>query len=158
MNLPSRDELSELVKAAGVKLRLRNTLRYVPEEITLPEVRDFLAITNKSGGEGILLYGDTIAPFTLTPRVAKTGGRVAAIICDICATWRRGPESASITFRKGDKNTVTFLVCADLDCSLHVRDLTPVGVLSRSQIRETIIPEQRIERLNDRLTRILDCL
>lgn len=158
MRLLSREEFATSIGAAAIKPRLRRILRYVPEEITYSEAREFLTVTNKSGNEGVLLYGELVVPFQLSPRIAKSGGRVAAVICDICATWRRGPESASITFPKGDKSTVSYLVCADLDCSLHVRGLTATGLLSRSQVREDITPEKRIERLNARLTVILDGL
>ena len=70
------------------------------------------------------MHGDDVIPFQLAPRTAKTNGSIAAIICDICATWRRGPESAVITFPKGDRSMVSHLVCADLECSLHVRAMT----------------------------------
>ncbi len=158
MILPTRDAFMLQVRQADIRPRLRKVLRYVPEEITYPEGRDFIAVTDKSGNEGVLIYGTQIVPFTLSARTAKASGSVAAIICDICASWRRGPESASITFPKGDKRTVSYLVCADLDCSLHVRGLTNAGILSRSQIREDITPEQRIERLERRLGDILSQL
>ena len=104
------------------------------------------------------MHGDDVIPFQLAPRTAKTNGSIAAIICDICATWRRGPESAVITFPKGDRSMVSHLVCADLECSLHVRAMTNTGVMSRSQIREDISQEKRIERLRSRLWAILDAL
>ena len=158
MNLPTRDQFAIRIKDAGVKPRLRRTLRYVPEECTLPEQRDFLAVFDKAHNEGVLLYREFTLSFRLKPRTSQASGAVAAVICDICATWRRGPESASIIFPKGDRSTVSYLVCADLDCSLHVRALTNAGVLSRSQIREDITPEKRIERLHARLGAILTSL
>ena len=151
----TRDECSNRLVESRIKPRLRKVLRFTPELIVDWESRDFLAVTDKSGNEGVLLYGDITAPFTLSARVAHRGGRVAAVICDICATWRRGPESAVITFQKSDRRSVSYLVCGDLDCSLHVRGLTNVGVLSRSQIREDITPQRRIERLCARLSAML---
>lgn len=154
MRSVSRDEFAERIAAARVKPRLRKILRFAPESVSDWESRDFFVVTDKSGNEGVLLYEDQIASFTVSPRVAHAGGRVAAVICDICATWRRGPESSVITIQKGDRRSVSYLVCGDLDCSLHVRGLTPAGMLSRSQIREDITPERRIERLRMRLEAI----
>ena len=151
----SRDEFAERMATARIKPRLRKILRFVPELVSDWELRDFLVVTDKSGNEGVLLYEDHTVSFTLSPRVAHAGGRVAAVICDICATWRRGPESAVITLQKSDRRSVSYLVCGDLDCSLHVRGATPAGILSRSQIREDITPERRIERLRTRLEAIL---
>lgn len=155
MHKVAREEFAERARQARIKPRLRKILRFVPEEITDWEARDFIAVTDKSGNEGALLYQDETVPFTLSPRVARAGGQVAAVICDICATWRRGPESAVLTLPKGDNRSVSYLVCADLQCSLHVRGMTDAGILSRSQIREDITPDRRIERLRERLAAIL---
>jgi len=155
MHKVAREEFAERARQARIKPRLRKILRFVPEEITDWEARDFIAVTDKSGNEGVLLYQDETVPFTLSPRVARAGGQVAAVICDICATWRRGPESAVLTLPKGDNRSVSYLVCADLQCSLHVRGMTDAGILSRSQIREDITPDRRIERLRERLAAIL---
>jgi hypothetical protein len=155
MHKVAREEFAERARQARIKPRLRKILRFVPEEITDWEARDFIALTDKSGNEGVLLYQDETVSFTLSPRVARAGGQVAAVICDICATWRRGPESAVLTLPKGDNRSVSYLVCADLQCSLHVRGMTDAGILSRSQIREDITPDRRIERLRERLAAIL---
>lgn len=155
MHKITREEFAERIAVARIKPRLRKALRFVPEEITEWDSRDFLAVTDKAGNEGVLMYQDVTVPFALSPRAAQAGGRVAAIICDICATWRRGPESAALTLPKGDSRSVSYLVCADLNCSLHVRGMTDVGMLSRSQIREDITPDRRKERLRERLTAIL---
>lgn len=150
-----RDAFALLVKSSPAKLRLRKTLRFVPEEVANWDLRDFLIVTDKSGREGVLLYREEVVPFMLHPRTAKSSGRVEAIICDICATWRRGTESATITFQAGERRSVSHLVCADLDCSLHVRGLTDASVLSRSQLREDITPDARVARLHMRLKAII---
>lgn len=150
-----RDAFALLVKSSPAKLRLRKTLRFVPEEVANWDLRDFLIVTDKSGREGVLLYREEVVPFTLHPRTAKSSGRVEAIICDICATWRRGTESATITFQAGERRSVSHLVCADLDCSLHVRGLTDASVLSRSQLREDLTPDARVARLHMRLKAII---
>ena len=155
MHSISREEFAERIAMARIKPRLRKILRFVPEEITDWSSRDFLAVTDKSGNEGVLIYQDTTVPFILSPRVARAGGKVSAVICDICATWRPDPESAVFTLPKGDSRSVSYLVCADLDCSLHVRGMTDAGILSRSQIHGDITPDRRQERLRERITAIL---
>lgn len=156
MNLPNREGFTALVKDARISRRLMRDLRYVPEEISHTELRDFVTVTTKSGKEGVLLYGDMIIPFELSVRATNASGRVEAVICDICATWQRGTNSANLTFKKGDNRTVSHLVCADLDCSLHVRGLTAVSKVSRTQLRENISSDGRIRRLHERLRSILE--
>ena len=155
MNALTRDELTARLQAARVKPRLRRDLKFVPEQITQWEHRDFLAVFDKPRGHGVLIFGDHTMPFELSARQPNSSGRVEAILCDICATWQRGTHSAVITFQKGDKATVSYLVCADLDCSLHVRDLTPAAKISRTQLREDIQPQARVLRLRTHLHNII---
>lgn len=155
MELPSNSDLLASLKNARIKPRIIRELRYVPSEILHSESRDFLVIMNKSRSEGVLLFEDLFYPFSLTKKAASSTGRVDGIICDICATWQRGSNAARITFAKGDRRSVSYLVCADLDCSLHVRDMKPESKLSRAQLREHISPEGRIERLHKSLLRVL---
>ncbi len=154
----SRDELSLLLRTAAVKPRLRRELRFVPEEIGDWGSRDFLAVMNRSRSEGVMIAARDVlraVPFRLDKRAANPSGRVEAIICDICATWQRGTNSAVITFQKGGL-TVSFLCCGDLLCSSHVRGRTPQAQLSRMQLREDITSEARILRLKERLGSILE--
>ncbi|QQG50794.1 MAG: FBP domain-containing protein [Candidatus Saccharibacteria bacterium] len=155
MHTVSRQELEDLLKQANIKPRLKRELRFVPEEITHWKERDFLAVLNKSKSEGVLIIpraeATRILPFRLQKRTANASGRVEAIICDICATWQRGSNSAIISIVDSDKSSRSFLCCQDLDCSLHVRDITPAAAISRTQLRETMTVEDRIERLNQRL-------
>lgn len=155
MKLPTREELIELLKEQRISKRLIRDLRYVPEAITYPEFRDFLTVMNKSSSEGVLLYEGYVVPFSLTKRSANRSGRIEAIICDICASWRRGTGSAVLTFKKSATRSASFLVCLDLDCSLHVRDMTEASKLSRTQLREHMTPEARVERLRIRLEALL---
>lgn len=156
MNLPTREEFVAQLKDARISRRLVRDLRYVPEEITHVEQRDFVVVTTKSGKEGVLLYEDMVIPFELSARAANASGRVEAVICDICATWQRGTNSANLTFKMGENRTVSHLVCGDLDCSLHVRGLTAVSKVSRTQLRENISSDGRIRRLHERLRSILE--
>lgn len=154
MKVYTKSELEELLKQKRISNRLVRDLRYVPEQITDSDKRDFLTVTTKSGNEGVLLFDDKVVQFSLNKRRPNAAGRVEAVICDICATWQRGTNSAILTFKKNATHSVSHLVCADLDCSLHVRGLTNASKLARTQIREQITPEGRIERLRARLTQI----
>ncbi|HMH70371.1 MAG TPA: FBP domain-containing protein [Candidatus Saccharimonadales bacterium] len=159
MNVIDREEFAQLLRENSIKLRLKREVRFVPEEIEEWDSRDFLAVTNRSGSEGILiapLEAMYVVPFQLHKRMPSSrSGRTEAIICDFCATWQRGSNSATITFFK-KSSTISFLCCADLLCSLHVRSKTLAATLSRTQLREDITAEGRISRLRARLTAILD--
>jgi hypothetical protein len=152
-----REQFAKMLQEVRTKPRLKRELRFVPEEITNWEDRDFIAIMNKSRSEGILialLDRQYVIPFQLQPRKQNASGRIESVICDICMTWQRGSNSSVITFSK-PTSTVSFLCCGDLDCSLHVRNLTTASVLSRTQLRENISVEGRVERLRNKLRGIL---
>lgn len=155
MNAITREEFADIIKP--LRPRLKRELRFVPEEITDWKNRDFLAVMNRSKSEGVLiapLENVYVVPFQLQKRKPNKTGRVEAIICDFCVTWQRGSNSAVISFAK-EKSSVSFLCCGDLDCSLHVRDKTRAAKLSRTQLRENISPEGRVERLQAKLETIL---
>lgn len=157
MNAIDRQQLQIMLESAKVKPRIRRELRFVPEEITNWEDRDFIAVMNRSRSEGVLIaIFDTqyVVPFRLQRRASNASGRTEAIICDMCMTWQRGSNSAVISFQR-DKSSVSFLCCADLLCSLHVRDKTTQAVLSRVQVRESIAEHDRIKRLKTRLAKII---
>jgi len=155
MNSLTREDFTQRMGAATVRPRLVRELRFVPEEITNWEQRDFLAVLTKSKNEGVLLCGDMVVAFMLGKRKPGGSGRVEPIICDLCATWQRGSNSAIITFVRSDKSTISYLCCGDLDCSLHVRGLTIAGKLARTQLREDITPERRIQRLRTKTSAII---
>jgi hypothetical protein len=157
MNSIDRQEFAELITAARIKPRLKRELRFVPEEVTNWTDRDFIAVMSKSGSEGVLitpLEKIYVTPFELQRRKASSSGRTESIICDFCMTWQRGSNSAIISFQK-DKSTVSFLCCADLQCSFHIRNLTAASKLSRVQLRENNSTEQRVTRLKQKLHTIL---
>lgn len=153
----TREAFAQLVAESSARPKLRRELRFVPEEVIDWNSRDFLAVTTKAGNAGVIsapFAVQYVVPFQLQNRQPNQAGRIEAIICDICATWQRGSNSAVITFAK-EKGSVSFLCCADLLCSLHVRDKTAASKLSRTQLRETISEEGRVERLHTRLAQIL---
>lgn len=151
MNSIDRENFAHLLQEAGIKPRLRRELRFVPEQIETWEDRDFIAITTKAGTEGVIiapLASLYVVSFRLHKRT--TPGRNRPIICDFCATWQPGNDSAVISFDKG-RSSVSYLCCADLLCSLHVRDKTTQAKRSRTQLRENTTLERRIVRLHGRL-------
>ncbi len=155
MKPPTKPEFELLMREKHVSKRLIRELRYIPGGIDHASERDFLVVTTKSANDGVLMFDEIVVQFRLEKRRPNSSGRVEAIICDICATWQRGTNSAILSFKKSSTRTVSHLVCADLDCSLHVRDMTDASKLSRTQLRENILPEDRIGRLRTRLAQIL---
>jgi hypothetical protein len=153
----SRDDFPILLKQAGIKLRLQRELRFVPETYSWAD-SELLAVTTRSGNEGILLVGDEtlhIVPFEIKRSLTDTRtGRSKPITCDFCHTWQKGGNAASITFARTDKTSTTYLCCADLACSMHVRDKTPEAQLSRTQLHEDMTTIQRVERLRRNLYKI----
>lgn len=149
-------QLQTLFKQYKIGLRLQKSLRFSLDDI-LWDGYEFVTLTNKQGNEGVILSevpGVEIASYELRKRGANAQGRTAAIICDICATWQAGPRSATITFKKPGMSA-SFLVCADLACCKHVRDMTDDAKTSRAQLREDIDVDGRIARIERNLARIL---
>jgi hypothetical protein len=161
MNAINKEEFTKILDEANIKLRLKRELRFVPEEINGWEDYDFIAIMNRSRSEGVIVVPFDkmrVVPFELQKMTAnKETGRKAAIICDICATWRRGSEAAVISVRNlhDRRISTSFLCCEDLLCSLHIRNKTPAAMLSRTQLREQITDEARIARLQVNLRKII---
>lgn len=152
----------QVARATGVRGRLRRELRWTPDRYELYDERELLAVADKAGRNGLLLmelggalYG---APYGLLPVIRDASGRSKPVICDFCYTWQRGGNIGRITFRLSENRTLTYICCADLQCSLHVRNLTPVSLLSRTQLREDITPERRIERLRMKLESLVASL
>lgn len=154
--------LDDLVKQGILKRKYALDLKFAPAEISNWHERDFLAVTDRHCSKGVIIAElDTLfkVPFSLqSRRPSSMTGRTEAIICDFCSTWQRGSNSAVITFDLGSKSSRSYLCCADLMCSLHVRDLTTQAALSRTQLREQVTPIRRIERLRENLHSILMAL
>lgn len=151
-----RDEFEELVQRAVVRPRLRRELRFVPEAIADWDERELLAVADRTGNNGVLLIeldGELfVAPYRLLSRIADKTGRAKPITCDFCYTWQRGGKAGRITFtRLSDGHSLTFLCCADLACSIHVRNKTPESLLSRTQLHEDIDADGRARRLQTKL-------
>lgn len=163
----SLKEFNELISLAQIKPRLKRELRFINcvENISDEEWgdRDVLSVSDRNCNNGVLLVsikkGFYVIPYELKTGITSSAtGRSQSIICDFCQTWQYGDKSASISFCKDKASNVSYLCCADLRCSMHVRNKTEAAHTSRAQLREDLSIEQRIERLNIRLAYIIDLL
>lgn len=154
------DEFNDLVSRSSLKPRLKRELRFVASTAGMSEeeweVRELIAISDRSGNKGALIIsiesGLYLIPYELKSGITSSAtGRSQSIICDFCQTWQYGDKSASITFTIDAKSNVSYLCCGDLRCSLHVRTLTSAAHTSRAQLREDLTNQQRINRLKTRL-------
>lgn len=157
-------EFGEIAKTAGVRGKLARELRFAPEQIADWDEREFIHIADRTGNKGVLVIElDDVryaAPYELTRRVTdKATGRSKPITCDLCYTWRGGGDGARIRFiRASDKHSITLLCCGDLACSAHVRGKTAAAKISRANLREDMTSEQRVERLESKLSGLVELL
>ncbi|RWZ78924.1 MAG: hypothetical protein EOT05_04250 [Candidatus Microsaccharimonas sossegonensis] len=122
---------------------------------------EIIGLPTKDGAAGVLfieIEDDLYAiPYEIGAVGDKLTGRSKPVICDLCKTWQAGGRAGSITFRteRRSLNSISFLCCLDLKCSLHVRDMTTAAKTSRAQLREDITQQYRIERLKDKLSMLV---
>jgi len=163
MKAIDQERFTGLLRQERIKPRLVRELRFVPNEIHDWEERELLAVTTRSGNEGVLLASIErfyVLPYRLSKSITNTQtGRSTPITCDFCYTWQRGGNAGNISFvRPSDEHIITFLCCGDLECSLNVRDMTNAAALSRTQLHEDMTTEQRIERLQSKFKQIIDII
>lgn len=121
---------------------------------------ELLGVPDRSGNKGVLLLDDGAnlyaAGYELSRGIVSASGKAQPIICDFCRTWQTGTRSGSITLTKPqrDSGSITFLCCADLLCSRHVRNETNAAKTSRAQLREDMSNEERQARLQQRIAEI----
>lgn len=161
MHKPTRPQLADLAKG-NVKPRLLANVKLPAEDMVWKDA-ELVACWDKGEKKGILLIEldkTYIAPFELGGRIADSRtGRTKPVICDLCCTWQQGGKAATITCtRQSDGHTFTYLCCADLCCSLHIRDKTAQAALSRAQLRENCTLDQRRIRLRRRLQKLISTL
>jgi hypothetical protein len=167
MRTINQESFGELIKKANIKPRLKRELRFVASTANMaPEdwlERELMNITDRTGVKGVLLLEPDdklfILPYELFRGLSNPQtGRSNPVICDFCRTWQGGGNAARISFHKDPQsiNSVTFLCCADLACSNHVRTKTKASIGSRAQLREDLTNEQRVERLKDGLRNFIN--
>lgn len=162
---------SQLIKDAIAHLKVSKSLQRQLNLSALTDISEdhwkrfeLFGLPTKNNSAGILFlepHNDLYAiAYEINAVPAGTTGRTKPIICDFCKTWQTGGRAGSITFRtkRRSSNSVSFLCCLDLACSLHVRDLTSASKSSRAQLREDITPEHRVERLQAKLISLIEKL
>jgi hypothetical protein len=161
------EEFNELISISQVKPRLKRELRFITSTEGLSDEewndRELLSVCDRSGSNGVLIIsivsGLYIIPYELDPVTTSFAtGRSQSIICDFCRTWQYGDRSASIRFQKDKHASISYLCCADLKCSMHVRSKTEAAHISRSQLREDLSVDQRVERLKTNLAGVISTL
>jgi hypothetical protein len=160
----SLEEFNDLLVSSALKPRLIKELRFVASSDAISDETwldaEMVSITDRSGRKGVLVI-DTegtrhLLPYELQRGIASNlTGRAQPIICDLCRTWQTGSRAGSITFPVSKQRTITYLCCADLQCSAHVRSKTSAAKTSRSQLREDMTTEERVARLRTRLDRLV---
>lgn len=124
---------------------------------------ELFALPTKDTAAGLLFLESNrqlyAARYEISP-ISHSTGRAKPVICDFCKTWQSGTRAATITFRtkRSSANSISYLCCADLACSLHVRTLTSSAKMSRAQLREHLTTEQRVERLTTGIDKLVDRL
>lgn len=102
------------------------------------------------------LYVTKISKSSIT---ADKSGRLKPIICDLCYTRMPGSKIAKVTaIRKTDSHSFTWLMCNDLNCSLHSREKTTESEDSKKILGENITIDQRISRLEKHIKNIVSTL
>jgi len=156
----SQEDFNTLIADEPIKPRLKKELRFVASTENISDEewsdRELLAVTDRNGNKGVLLIELDgllhVLPYELKIGItSSTTGRSQSIICDFCRTWQAGTRAGSITFKKGRTESVSYLCCADLRCSMHVRNKTQAAHTSRAQLREDLSVEERVDRLRARL-------
>ncbi len=125
-------------------------------------ITELLAIPTKSGNNGVLILHPAQDTFCALPyelkaiRSTATTGALKPVLCDFCYTWLPGTRTAVIAFVNKALGSHSFYCCAKLNCSANVRGLTDESLVSRTQLREDMTDEQRIERLKLKLIKICE--
>ncbi|OJU87969.1 hypothetical protein BGO17_03205 [Candidatus Saccharibacteria bacterium 49-20] len=164
----TQDEFNEAMTQASIRPRVKREVRFAQSTSDLSAEQwretELLGVSDRAGNKGVLLLdsGATLyaAAYELSRGIRSSSGKAQPIICDFCRTWQTGSRSGSVTLMRPvrDSGSVTFLCCADLECSRHVRNLTSAAKTSRSQLREDMSNEERIERLRVRISAIAEQL
>lgn len=164
----TQESFDTVLQNAGIRARTRNEVRFHKYVDTMSaqdwEETELLAVTDRTEAKGVLLFSfdDAVyaTPYEISRGITSKTGRAQAIICDFCRTWQTGSRSGSITFTKDKRagRSISFLCCADLQCSQHVRTKTGASKTSRAQLREDLSDEQRVERLKARLKEMVERL
>ena len=161
----TQESFQQIIDTAPIKPRIKREVRFTTSVAHLDDEAwghtEVLPITDRSGNRGVLLFqaeeGVLYATsYEISRGITSSTGKAQPIICDFCRTWQTGSRSGGVTLQKPGRDTgsISFLCCADLECSKHVRNLTAASQTSRSQLREDLDNDQRIARLKQRLIEV----
>ncbi len=157
----TESQMQAILKEGRYNKKVLSELRLGLLETMDWENLDFFTLSDKANQKGLLFYETEdrilIIPYRITRKTPSLDGRNKAVICDICKTWRKGDATGLLNIiDPGNKHRTTgCYTCLDLNCSLHVRDLTPQAMLSRTQLRESITIPNRIARLHQNFDNLL---
>ncbi len=124
------------------------------------EVKSFFLERKRVGLLFLRLNGGYYATkMTKSSITADVSGRVKPVICDLCYTRMPGSKIAQVTFqREFDGHSNTWLLCTDLSCSMHAREMTIESVDSKNLLSENVSIDTKIERLEKHITNIVETL
>lgn len=124
------------------------------------EVICFYVDKKQTGLLFLLCDGDHyVTKISKSSVAADKSGRLKPIICDLCYTRMPGSKIAKVTtVRKTDSHSFTWLMCNNLDCSLHSREKTTESEDSKKILGENITIDQRIRRLEKHIKHIISTL
>lgn len=164
MKIISTKLANEIIAKLKISKNLQKRLRLSAlSDMSEAEWKNYevIGLPTKDNAAGILFieleHNLYAIPYEIGGVGDKSTGRSKPVICDFCKTWQAGGRAGSVTFRpeRRSLNSISFLCCLDLKCSLHVRDMTTAAKTSRAQLREDITQDYRIERLKDKLTLLI---
>lgn len=159
------ESFNELLAVSPLKPRVKREVRFNASVGHMSDTEwaesELVAVTERSENKGVLIVSVDETTHLLAYEIKRgmasnLTGRAQPIICDLCRTWQSGSRAGSVTFPlPGQQKSISYLCCADLRCSAHVRSKTSASKTSRSQLREDISTEERVERLQKRLTQLV---
>ena len=166
MNRLSVEQFEAILKDAPIKPRFKRDIKFRlstehMDAATWGET-ELLPAWNKSKNGGILLIQVAdelfLVSFDATRATVDATGRSKPVICDLCYTWQPSSGGGFVTFYpdKSTGNSLSLLCCLDLRCSDNVRTKTSAGLTSRTQLREHMTNEDRVERLRQKVRNFID--
>jgi len=169
MRIITPELFQKLLDASAIRSRIKREVRFATAVAAMQDddwtTTELIAIGDRSGNKGVLILEDDEANlypagYEISRGMTSSSGKAQPIICDFCRTWQTGSRSGSVTIHKPGRDTgsISFLCCADLQCSRHVRNLTEASKTSRAQMREDMDNEHRIARLQRRIKEITTVL
>lgn len=118
------------------------------------EQLDFLGWIHRSGHLGFIVFrAESVVGLVFARSVIHSKGS-RRFMCDICCTLHEQSGVASFTrWNRELTRSRSYMFCADLGCSLYVRDLRKNVC---TQMPETLSKQEKAKRLSTNLSRIMN--